>query len=457
MQPGGTVIFQKIAQAGYCLSWPFSPQVQMPAQLRAVRGGHPGVAYPQRIIDKALHLWRRGNRSTREIADLCRVRSHQTIRRWARMSMTARAQELRAARKGPPHALSQEQELVVLGWLTFRNDHFLDTSVARLRLFIRHVLGRDLTPSWVSKFIRKHGLSDRIVQPTAPKNINRRAFREGVAFLRELQALDVEPSQVLFADTISFGIPHRGARQIAPAGSGTIHRALEQSGPPIHVYTGLVGDGRLAPFYAVINRKRGIPHVIDPEHGHVELIGKTTRRGERAVTAFIEQMLRRATLVHGDVLVTDRDRKWKTEDVEHMLASNGIRHLLYPPYLGAKLDPCDNSFHAAYRRRYNSAQLTTGTMGLATRLQVLCDLYLSSPTEAILGCIRHCGLFEADPEHTMAELLCEGRRQRRRDAAQSRHFVAAYLAYCDRTNWSEADEARARQRGDLGALLVERA
>ena len=28
---------------------------------------------------------------------------------------------------------------------------------------------------------------------------------------------------------------------------GTIHRALEQSGPPIHVYTRLVRDGRLAP------------------------------------------------------------------------------------------------------------------------------------------------------------------------------------------------------------------
>lgn len=427
----------------------------MPARPRRVRGGHPGVAYPQRVIDKALRLWRRRNLSMREIADLCGVRSHQTIRGWVHVSMTPQAQELRAARKGPPRALTEEQESTILGWLIFRNDHFLDTSVARLRLFIRRVLGRGLTASWVSKFIHKHGLSDRIVQPTAPKNINRRAFREGVEFLRDLQALDVRPSQVLFVDTISFGVPHRGARQIAPKGSGTVHRSLQQSGPPIHVYSGLVGDGRLAPFYAVINRKREMPHVISPDEGHVELIGKSNRRGERAVTAFIEEMIHRGTLQRGDVLVSDRDPKWKTEDVEHMLAHHHIRHLLYPSYLGARLDPCDNSFHASYRRRYNRVQLSGVTMNLETRLRVLCDLYLASPTEAVLGCIRHCGLFEAEPEHTMAELLCEGRRQRRGEAAQSAHHIAAYMAFCDRTNWSEEDETRARERGDLGALLVE--
>jgi hypothetical protein len=275
--------------------------------------------------------------------------------------------------------------------------------------------------------------------------------------LRNLRAADAEPSRILFVDVISFGIPHRGARQIAPKGTGTIHRALQQSGPPIHVFSGLVRDGRLSPFFAIINRKKEMEEVLELASSTVILLGKTKRRGERGVLAFLEEMVSRRTLVVGDILVTDNDRRWKTPEVLSYLAAYGIRALRYPTYVGAKLDPCDNSFHASLRRRYNTWQLQKVDMTLNRRLQVLSDVYLSTPTEAVLGCIRRCGVFEANPEHTMAELLSEGRRQMRGNAAAFRHHVDAYNAYLDDTNWAEEDEAQVRERGDLGDLLAERA
>lgn len=55
----------------------------------------------------------------------------------------------------------------------------------------------------------------------------------------------------------------------------------------------------------------------------------------------------RGTLKPGDVLVTDNEASWTTDEVEYYLETNDITHLTYPTYLGSKLDPCDNSFHAS--------------------------------------------------------------------------------------------------------------
>src|SRR4029078_12271620 len=96
---------------------------------------------------------------------------------------------LRAAGKGPPRFLSEEQESIALGWLLFRNDLFLDTSTKRFRQFLLHMKGKAPDKSWVSKFVARHGMSSRVVQPTAPEVIDPRAYRQGVAFLRSVQAL----------------------------------------------------------------------------------------------------------------------------------------------------------------------------------------------------------------------------------------------------------------------------
>ena len=134
--------------------------------------------------------------------------------------------------------------------LIFRNDLYLDTRVVRFRQFLARLVGRTPAKSWVSKFLKHHSMSSRIVQPTAPELVNRRAYRQGVEFLRALQASGKQPSQVLFADKISFSIPHRTVRMIAPKGAGTPHHPLRSGGPPIYVYSSSVGDDSMGPFYA---------------------------------------------------------------------------------------------------------------------------------------------------------------------------------------------------------------
>ncbi len=220
-----------------------------PARRHRMSRGRPGVAHTQRVIDKALRLHRSGKWSFRSIAHQCGGRSHKTISQWTQQKMTPTARRLRSAMKGGPKLLTEGQERVAIGCssseTTSISTHEWSVSSNSARL-----VGRAPAKSWVSKFLKHHSMSSRIVQPTAPELVNRRAYRQGVEFLRALQASGKQPSQVLFADKISFSIPHRTVRMIAPKGAGTPHHPLRSGGPPIYVYSSSVGDDSMGPFYA---------------------------------------------------------------------------------------------------------------------------------------------------------------------------------------------------------------
>lgn len=228
--------------------------------------------------------------------------------------------------------------------------------------------------------------------------------------------------------------------------SGSVQRAGSCSGASIRVYTGLVGDGRTAPFYADVKRTKGVRKVLRDEQGIVNLLPGQDRRGERGVLAFYEAMVKRGTLCPGDTVVTDNENCWKTEDVKTYLSAHDIDHLMYPKYLGALIDPCDNSFHAHVRRTYDKAVFAKAGLTLEKRLEIICKIYRAVPSAEVSRYIRRCGHFEGDPEHVMHELMCQGRGvlgKRRYDYYSS---VRDYLAFQERFDFSERDEKEARAR-----------
>lgn len=199
----------------------------------------------------------------------------------------------------------------------------------------------------------------------------------------------------------------------------------------------------MAPFYADIDRRKPLPYVISEMAGKITLLSAGNRRGERGAMAFFEEMVNTGALVGGDVVVTDNERCWTTELVEDFLSSNGIAHLLYPKYLGAFLDPCDNSFHSRFRHAYNKAMLGKEHVGLEDRLKILCKVYRATPTKQVKAFIRHCGLFEGNPEHAMHELMCEGRGVLGKKSIGLSRSIQAYLQFQKETDFSEPDEVDA--------------
>ena len=104
--------------------------------------------------------------------------------------------------------------------------------------------------------------------------------------------------------------------------------------------------------------------------------------------------------------------------------------------------------------RSSAVRTMLGSCWSDVDLQLLSEISHATPTDAVLGCIRHCGLFSCEPEHTMAELLCEGRRKKLKDTAEEKSYVAAYLKFQRRTRWAEPDEALALKRLKLPPLIA---
>jgi hypothetical protein len=202
----------------------------------------------------------------------------------------------------------------------------------------------------------------------------------------------------------------------------------------------------MGPFYAEVCRKRPLPATISNAEGKVQLLPKVKRRGERGALAFLEEMTRRGTLVPGDVLVTDNEKCWKTDLVEAYLDDCGIQQIFYPTYMGAKLDPCDNSLHSLLRRKYDKRIVRLGLVGLRARIRILNRVYHSVPTSVIKGYVKHCGLFEGDPSHTITKLLSDGRRMARKRARSAVSHIFAYLSFKRANGFVERDETQAKKR-----------
>lgn len=229
--------------------------------------------------------------------------------------------------------------------------------------------------------------------------------------------------------------------------SGNIARPTQSRSKSVRVYSSLVGDGRMGPFYADTTANDIPIEVIKRNDGKVTILpGRTPRRGEAGALAFFEYMLSYGALQAGDVVVTDNERCWKTEEVGAYLSSNGVNQLFYPKYAGAKLDPCDNSFHAHLRAEYNKRTFRYSLIGTADRIRILNSAYHSTSEKMVRGYMRHCGMFEGDPEHVMAELICEGRTLLPGDARVANECILAYLTFKDLTDYSEPDEAPAEER-----------
>ena len=203
----------------------------------------------------------------------------------------------------------------------------------------------------------------------------------------------------------------------------------------------------MGPFYADTTA-RDIPiEVITSRDGKVTILpARIPRRGEAGALKFFEYMLSRGALQKGDVVVSDNEGCWKTDDVMAYLGAHEVSQLFYPTYAGAKLDPCDNSFHAYLRAEYNKRAFRFVLIGNAERIRALNSAYHSTSEALVQSCIRRCGLFEGDPEHVMAELICEGRTLLPSNVRMTDECIYAYNTFKDLCDYSEPDEAPAAER-----------
>lgn len=192
-----------------------------------------------------------------------------------------------------------------------------------------------------------------------------------------------------------------------------------------------------------------IPIVLPARYATVQLFPDKEKRGTRMAVAWLEDAISSRVLNRGDLLLTDNEKSFLTEPFEDLLEANGILHLTYPTYLGCKLDPCDNAFHAHVRADYAKRILGSPASGLAERLFALFHAYKNIPETAVRNYFRHCGLLGNPPADTMYKLLNEGNMVARKFRDIHTRQLIAYLDYRNSSEWREPEERRRSHQGSL--------
>jgi transposase len=87
------------------------------------------------------------------------VFSPDTISAWARKDMSNEAILRRLRAKARPRLFSDEQEKVLAGWCVYKDLVNESSTSSNFREFAFSQFRRDVKPSYLSKFLRRHRLS----------------------------------------------------------------------------------------------------------------------------------------------------------------------------------------------------------------------------------------------------------------------------------------------------------
>lgn len=188
--------------------------------------GTPGRPTSQTKVEHALKLLqnRKRKRNSEEnityqsIASEVGVFSSATSWRWEHLNMTPEARGEHMAKRVSNKLLSQENEMIVSGWLVNRHLTYQSTTVKDLQYFLSMVWGFDAKKSWVSKFLKRNHLSMRTVGRATRAELNSEEQQKAVEFLSSLRALNKEDSQILCVDKTALYCNPISLKEIAPKG-----------------------------------------------------------------------------------------------------------------------------------------------------------------------------------------------------------------------------------------------
>ncbi len=190
--------------------------------------------------------------------------------------------------------------------------------------------------------------------------------------------------------------------------SGRLKKLQPKRGEKDTIFTLVVGDGRVGPFYYVTKNRKIPKNTIQADDAVVRIISNVERRGERITLAFLEDAVHRGSLEPGDLLLSDNESALKTEEVKYFLRSHRINFDYFPVSMGSLMNPCDNSFHALFK--HNLHQLLSEKMdcSITEKINLCYKAWKMIKGDSIRHMYRHVGLHGRDPKRTVQNILLEG-------------------------------------------------
>jgi hypothetical protein len=198
------------------------------------------------------------------------------------------------------------------------------------------------------------------------------------------------------------------------------------------------------PFFATTH-ERVAASIDDEVGGFVCFLRKdAAQRGIRGACEWVHYMTRRRLLKRGELLLTDNEGSFTSDDFQHALQQAGVLHKTYPAYRGALMDPCDNSFHAAFKRKYYSATAAREKLPVEERLRLMAHTYRTcvkedenDPGAEIRRFFAHCGITSRDPTRVVRRFFTEGYLPAAKWEAEHEAQRRAYEEWAHQTGYTD--------------------
>jgi len=389
------------------------------------------VIYAKDLLRKRTEYQKKGlripmNLSYRAIAVKVGV-SADSIHKWDGKDMSSVAIAQRAALKAAPKLFTLDEEAILAGWIVYKDLVFESSTTFRFKEFASNHFGREMSPSFVTKFLDRNHLSMKLPGNAKASESNAETIQKAVEFLESFEILaslnGLSPSQIkVFDKTYLQTSPwHKNIRHIGMKG-GKSRKETPERGSVHEIWTTLSGDGTKGPFYvSTKDPKLSAAVNFDETEGHISYIpikkssnGKNTLPAERSMLEYLFHMIHIAKFFkEGDFLVFDGERSFATKAVKRYMSENGLYpFVIQPTQLHQFISPCDNSFHSvfklAYYRKLSHHSISSITNGEKLRMARECFQEIDENT--VRDMFTRCGLIAKgqDKKRIVYDLMFEG-------------------------------------------------
>jgi len=236
-------------------------------------------------------------------------------------------------------------------------------------------------------------------------------FKEGINFLTSVRKLQKPPSKIAVIDKTKFYSNSHGVKHLNTMGSGRPRRLKLLRGSPLCMYSMLVADGTLGPFYLETSVKKYAEFGnAGTRYGFIKYLKKKEfRRGEAGYLAYLQTCVDHHYLNPGDLLLSDNESSFKTEKVKNFLEKNQIHYLYFPSYLNHLMNPCDNYFHASIKRKYWRSVDNLKNLPFQKKVDLIRNAFFSENETSIVKYFENCGIIgNTKPNDVLKHLFSEG-------------------------------------------------
>lgn len=308
--------------------------------------------------------------------------SERTIRRWIERDNQEQLETSFVQNRGRKSKLNEGQQTELISWLNERNNNYQSCTGDEIRAFIAHTFNIQITPSGLSKLLRRLGFAAHKTQKRAQQRTDPNYNLLVDNFRAQWRTNNA--TNYLVMDESGIWNDHVIPRSYSPIGGGGPQVASPGSSNRDTIAATLRGNGEKLPLYYLKHKRQRT---------------KNNEVVERAVKGFTEAIMLDyinqilvPNVAPGTVLFLDNLSSHKTTQVQNRLRELGIIPVYFPPKAAPDLSPCDNVFFHLFKNEFRKLDRSTPEL----KREAAFVAYEAISASKVRSCWKKCGLLYDD-------------------------------------------------------------